>query len=62
MEGTLWAGYNAVTDWVDHVRGAGDGQLDRKQAQRRMSSTVLGSGAAIKARALSQACKIAEIT
>lgn len=52
-KGTLWGAYNAVTDYVDHVRGTTDGE-------QRMNSVLMGSGARIKTRAFMIACSVTD--
>ena len=48
VRGTLWAAYNAVTEYVDHVRGVRkDGGLRRNWEE----SALFGSGDALKQRA-----------
>lgn len=42
--GTYWGAYNAVTDWVDHVRGS-------RGEDTRLDSAWFGSGAKLKERA-----------
>jgi phage/plasmid-like protein (TIGR03299 family) len=44
-KGTSWGAYNAVVEYVDHFRG--------DNAVKRAESSILGSGAAIKEKALS---------
>lgn len=55
VRGTLWGAYNAVTEYVDHVRGA-----TRKGEPRRgaFEGAVMGEGARIKQRAFDEAMAI----
>ena len=52
VAGTLWGAYNAITEWVDHVRVA-----TRKGEPRRgaFEGAVFGEGARIKQRAFDEA-------
>lgn len=50
IKGTSWAAYNAVTEYVDHIRKVPKMDVDKS---RRLESIWLGSGAQIKERALS---------
>jgi len=54
--GTAWAAYNAVTEYVDHFRVV---PKIRQDNTKRLSSIWLGSGAAMKRRALEVAVKLA---
>lgn len=47
VRNTRWAAYNAVTEYVDHVRGNNAGEADG-----RMRSVMWGNGAQLKKRAL----------
>ena len=51
VRGTWWAGYNAITEWVDHERGR-DGT--------RLAAAWYGEGRRIKQRALSVATELAQ--
>lgn len=51
VRGTMWAAYNAVTEYLQHERGD-----DR---DRRLDSSWFGSGAALNARALEKALEVA---
>ena len=51
VRGTMWAGYNAVTEWVDHHRGR-DGT--------RLHTAWYGEGNRIKRRALNVATELAK--
>jgi len=58
IEGTTWAAYNAVTEWVDHHRPTrSSNPLER--ASRRLDSSWFGSGAKVKARAWNLALDMA---
>ncbi|MBX9578997.1 MAG: DUF932 domain-containing protein [Gemmataceae bacterium] len=46
VHGTYWGAYNAVTDWVDHVRGR-----RKDDAEARLDSAWFGDGDRIKRRA-----------
>lgn len=46
VHGTYWGAYNAVTDWVDHVRGR-----RKDDAETRLDSAWFGEGERIKRRA-----------
>jgi phage/plasmid-like protein (TIGR03299 family) len=50
VKGTVWAAYNAVTEYIDHLRPA-RGRDDTDRASRRLDSIWFGSGAQLKARA-----------
>lgn len=54
IKGTAWAGYNAVTEFVDHRRRVPKMESDKT---RRLENIWLGSGAVIKERALNIALK-----
>ncbi len=47
---TLWAGYNAVSEWIDHHRPT-RGRDDADRAENRLASSLFGTGARLKARA-----------
>jgi len=49
MSGTLWAGYNALTYWVDHERGVKADGTRRENAQR---EALFGSGDLMKRKAM----------
>lgn len=51
IRGTLWAAYNAVTEWVDHRRGTDAARLD---------AAWFGEGRRIKQRALQEAVLLAK--
>lgn len=51
VRGTLWAAYNAVTEWVDHERG---------REGTRLEAAWYGEGRRIKQRALQAATKLAK--
>jgi phage/plasmid-like protein (TIGR03299 family) len=48
VEGTLWAGFNGVTEWVDHRK-------TRQNSNQRLNSAWFGDSARIKSRAFSVA-------
>ena len=52
VKGTLWAAFNGVTDYVDHVRG-------KFTAPDRLRSIWFGRGYQIKVRAYGEACNVA---
>lgn len=57
VAGTAWAGYNAVTEWIDHVYPVlQSGQV----SQIRQQSVLFGSYGETKARALALAMDLAE--
>jgi phage/plasmid-like protein (TIGR03299 family) len=57
VKGTLWAAYNAVTEYVDHVRGLRpDGKLRHNWAE----SALFGPGERIKRRAFDAAVALME--
>lgn len=49
VRGTVWAGYNAVTEYIDHYRGSEEGVL---------AQSWFGAGANIRARAFAEAEKL----
>ena len=49
VRGTLWAAYNAVTEFVDHERGGDD---------NRLSSSWFGGGNDLRSKAFKQAVKM----
>ena len=51
VEGTLWAAYNGVTEYLDHRK-------IRQNADQRLSSTWFGEANRIKARALTVAVEM----
>lgn len=55
--GTAWAAFNAVTEYIDHVRPA-EGKASRTIAQANQSA-LFGTNARLKARALAYANKLA---
>lgn len=54
--GTLWGAYNAVTEYVDHIRGA------EKDSNDRLNSIWFGSGSSLKEKAFSLAESIVNNT
>ena len=48
VEGTLWAGFNGVTEWIDHRK-------TRQNSNQRLNSAWFGESARIKSRAFSVA-------
>jgi phage/plasmid-like protein (TIGR03299 family) len=59
IEGTTWAAYNAVTEYVDyHLPTRSPNPLER--ALRRLNSSWFGSGAKVKARAWNLALQMAQ--
>ena len=48
VAGTLWAGFNGVTEWIDHRK-------TRQNSNQRLQSAWFGESARIKARAFSAA-------
>ncbi len=55
---TAWAAFNAVTEYVDHLRPS-RGRDDRERSGRRLDSAWFGSGAKLKARAWNLALTMA---
>lgn len=53
VKGTLWAGYNAITEWVDHYRGYG-GQ------EGRLDTSWFGEGTVVRNKAFVEAIKVAK--
>ena len=51
VEGTLWAAYNGVTEWLDHRK-------IRQSADQRLASIWFGEANRIKARALTVAVEM----
>ncbi len=49
VRGTVWAGYNAFTEFADHYRG---------EADMRLSQTWFGEGASMKTRAFKEAMEL----
>lgn len=58
IKGTTWAAFNAVTEFVDHVRPT-RGSNDRDRASNRLRSIWFGSGARIKQKAWNLALELA---
>lgn len=58
IKGTAWAAFNAVTEFVDHVRPT-RGSNDKDRASNRLRSIWFGSGARIKQKAWHLALEIA---
>lgn len=52
VRGTMWAAFNAVTEYIDHVAPI---RADGTVSERRQESALFGSGAETKARALTTA-------
>ena len=52
IKGTLWAGYNGITEWVDHV-------WKSRSEENRLERTWFGGGAVLKARAYQKAMELA---
>ncbi len=52
VRGTLWAAYNGVTEYLDHLWGKFKGEGDRA---RRLNSLWFGRGHQMKSRAYTQA-------
>ena len=50
-EGTLWAAYNGVTEWMDH-------REVRQTADQRLASAWFGESSRVKARALTVAVEM----
>jgi Domain of unknown function (DUF932) len=48
VEGTLWAAFNGVTEWIDHRKS-------RQNSNQRLNSAWFGQSARIKARAFTVA-------
>jgi hypothetical protein len=48
VKGTLWAGFNGVTEWIDHRK-------TRQNSNQRLNSAWFGESARIKSRAFSVA-------
>jgi len=62
VKGTLWGAFNAVTEYVDHFRASrGAGEDSVRQAESRLKSSMLGSGALLKAKAWSRALEVANV-
>lgn len=57
--GTWWAAYNAVTQWLSHLRGAKTGTV-AEQAARRFDALHLGDGRRLGRRALTLALAAAD--
>ena len=60
LRGTAWAAFNAVTEFVDHVRST-RGVDSRDRAARRLDSAWFGSGAKLKAQAWDLALAMTDI-
>ncbi len=58
IEGTAWAAYNSVAQWVDWERSA-RGRDQRERDERRFSTVMVGAGADLKRRAFDQALALA---
>jgi len=58
VEGTAWAAYNAVSEWVDHQRTYRSSTTTRR-ADAKLQSVWFGSGNAIKQQAYSAALALA---
>lgn len=59
VRGTYWAAYNAVTEWLSHMRGSAAG-TDQERAARRFEALHLGAGRRLGIRALLLALDAAE--
>jgi phage/plasmid-like protein (TIGR03299 family) len=57
--GSLWAGVNAIGEWIDHRRGTRTGDDGASADEQRLVSATWGSGAQAKARAWSTALALA---
>ena len=53
IKGTLWAGYNGITEWVDHIWKA-------RSEENRLERSWFGGGAVLKARAFHRALELAK--
>lgn len=51
VRGTWWAAYNAITQWLTHLRGSAAG-TERERAERRFDALHLGPGRKLGVRAL----------
>jgi phage/plasmid-like protein (TIGR03299 family) len=51
IRGTAWAGYNAVAEFTDHHRSTRVG-AEKDEGESRFMSTMMGSGAQVKAKAI----------
>jgi hypothetical protein len=49
VSGSLWAGFNGVTEWIDHRK-------TRQISNQRLNSAWFGESFRIKSRAFSVAC------
>ncbi len=61
VRGTYWAAYNAITEWLTHHRGKGEGGT-YERAERRFEGLHLGEGRKIGIRALMLALEAAKAT
>ena len=52
VRGSVWGGYNAITEWVDHHRG---------NAEKRLDTSWFGIGADIRSRAFEEAVKFIKV-
>jgi len=60
IRGSVWATFNAVTQYVDH-EARRMGKTDGERAENRMSSVLMGTGAKLKAKAWLAAMALAGI-
>ena len=58
--GTMWAAYNAVTQYVDHERPS-RGHTTQERDANRLNAAWLGSGAQLKAEALDKALELVTV-
>lgn len=59
IEGTPWAAYNSVSQYIDHQKTA-RGKDDDARDEQRMFNTVLGDGAKVKANAFNAAFQMTQ--
>jgi phage/plasmid-like protein (TIGR03299 family) len=59
IEGSAWAAYNSVSQWIDWERMT-RGTSQRERDERRFASTLVGAGAELKRKAFNEALAIAE--